>query len=250
MSYKEYIQEALESYVTDNEYKISVVEEVDFNYNPDDNEIVVVYKELAGSVVGNVKFMNIQFNVFSSANEVNYTKEILNSFVADYSNTSVTLGLDHYKQDYNTPIDLTNFNEVGHTQRAMFLITGTLLVTSNISDIKRVRINNIDINYTNVNISYTAQPHSYLVSSENLMRHSATNPNLQINIVAYIQNDSFNTLISLLKTNQKGANDTYTIELTYVDGNRVETYTCSIYSLSENYDITNPPTRNVVFMLA
>lgn len=244
MSYKEYIQQSLQAYTSD--YIINVVNEIDFNYNPKPNEILVVIKELAGSVVGNVKFMPIQFNIFTGANEVNNTKEILKSFVNDYSNTHTNIGLDYYKQDYSTPIDMNNFLQVGDSYRAELLITGTLMIAGNISDIRKVKINNKEVNHTSVTVTYSTSPNPAKYSNENLQRVMIANANVQITIVAYANISPFNTLISLLKTGQKSPNDTFTVDLEYTD-DTIEHYNCRIISFNDNYDITNPAIRSVVF---
>ena len=247
MNYKDYIQNALQELTQD--YIVRVVDEVDFNYNPKENEIEVVIKSLSGSVTGNIKFMPIQFNVFSSANEVNETMGILNEFVAKYSNTHTMIGLDYYKQDYTTPIDMTNFNQVGVTQRAEILITGTLLITNSISDIKSVKINNKEVNYTDVNFSYSVSPNTSKPSGKHLQETWIENANLLITIITHVNIDPFNTLISLHKLGIKSPNDLYTLTFEYTD-DRVEEYKCRIYSFNENYDISNPPLRNVVFALS
>ena len=246
MNYKQYIEKCLQELAEG--YVVKVVDEVDFNYNPEENEIEVVIKGLSGSITGNIKFIPIQFNVFSSADEVNATKEILDKFVATYSNTHTMIGLDYYKQDYNTPIDMTNFNPIGATQRAEILITGTLLITNSISDIKSVKINNKEINYTDVNFSYSVNPNTSKPSGKNLQETWIENANLLITIVSYNNINPFNTMISLHKLGVKSPNDIYTLDFEFTD-NRTESYRCRIYSFNENYDISNPPLRNVVFAL-
>lgn len=246
MDYKEYIKNALQAYTTD--YVINVVNEIDFNYNPNDNEILVVIKELSGSVNGDVRFMPIQFNIFTLANEVNETKKIFNKFVNDYSNTHMSIGFDHYKQDYSTPIDMNNFIEIGETQRAELIVTGTLLITANLSDITQLKINNSIINYTSISFGYSTSPNASRLKTDNLQKVMVANANLQITVTTFCQNDLLSSLISLSKTGNKSPNDTFSLEITYSNGN-VENYTCRINSYAENYDITNPPRRTLVFYI-
>lgn len=246
MSYKKYIQESLQELTKD--YVINVVDEVNFNYNPKDNEIMVVIKQLSGSVTGNVKSNPVQFNIFTSANEVNQTIDIFNNFVAKYSNTHTMLGLDYYKQDYFTPINMNNFLQIGNTKRAEILITGSLVITNSISDIKSVKINSKEINYTSVNFSYSTSPNTSKPSGRKLQKTMIENANLLITIVSYANISPFNTMVSLHKLGIKSPNDVYKIRFDYTD-DTVQEYDCVIYSFNENYDITNPPLRNVVFAL-
>ena len=85
-------------------------------------------------------------------------------------------------------------------------------------------------------------------SGEKLQRTMVENANLLITIVSYANIDAFNTMVSLHKLGIKGQNDIYTLQFEYTDDTTQE-YKCVIYSFNENYDISNPPLRNVVFAL-
>lgn len=246
MSYKDYIEKSIQE-LTD-KHIIKVVEEINYNYNPKDNEIMIVIKELSGSVIGDVKFLPIQFNVFSSANEVNETMAILEMFVANYSNSHTMLGMDYVKQDYSTPVAMNNFLQIGHSKRTEIFIGGSLLVTKNICDITKVSINGKEINYTNVVIAYSTQPNAAKTTKDNLQKVMIADGNVQITINSYSQIGAFNTMLSLLRQGKKGLNDNYNLKLEYTDGTEEE-YTCRILSYNGNHDRTNPATRSVVFIV-
>lgn len=245
MSYKQYIENALQELTK--KYKIKVVEEINFNYNPEDNEILVVIKELTGSIIGDVKFMPIQFNVFSAANEVNGTFDLLENFVANYSNSHTMIGLDYVKQDYSTPVVANNFLQIGHSKRTELFVSGTLLVTKNISDVTKVYINGKEINYTSVIFTYGTQPNTAKTTEENLQRVMFAEANLQITLSTFAQISPFNTMLSLLRQGKKGLNDTYRLKFEFTDGTEEE-YICRISSYNSNHDRTNPATRTVVFV--
>lgn len=246
MNYKDYIKNAIQE-LTDI-YKINVDDEINFNYNPKDNEIMVIIKHLTGSVIGDVKFIPIQFNVFSAADEVNDTMAILEMFVAKYSNSHTILGLDYIKQDYSTPVDANNFLQIGHSKRAEIFMSGTLLVTQNISDITKVFINGQEINYTSVVFAYSSQPNATKTTKDNLQKVMIADANVQITISSYSQISPFNTMLSLLRQGKKGLNDAYTLKFEYNDGTE-EQYVCRILSYNGNHDRTNPATRSVVFVV-
>lgn len=244
--YNEYIQKSLQELTE--KYKINVVEELNFNYNPEDNEIVVVIKKLTGSIVGDVKFIPLQFNIYSAANEVNDTLDIFDLFVSKYSNSHAMIGLDYIKQDYSTPIDGNNFLQVGHSKRTEIFMGGTLLVTQNISDVSKVTINGKEINYTNVVFAYSTQPNATKTTKDNLQKIMVADANVQITLTAYSQISPFNTMLSLLRQGKKSPNDTYTLKFEYNDGTEEE-YVCRILSYNGNHDRTNPATRSVVFVV-
>lgn len=247
MNYKEYLEATLQSYTTD--YVIKVFDEVNYNYDPNKNEIVVIIKKLSGSVIGNVEFKPIQLEVFGAENETNITMNILESFVRDWSNTNIHIGLDYYKQDYSTPIDADNFNQINSGYRSRFIITGTLMITNSISDIDKVYINGREMNNTTVNFSYTTNTNAKRESGDYLQTALIENASVIISITMFKNADIFNEELSLLKTNRKSPNDAYTLKFVYTDNDREEVYKCVIDSLNETHDRTNPPTRTIVFRI-
>lgn len=248
MNYKEYLETALQSYT--NDYVIKVYDEANYNYNPKDNEIVVIVKKLSGSVIGNVKFYPVQFEVYGAKNETNTTMNVLTRFVEDYSNTNFLLGLDYYKQDYSTPIDATNFNAIGDGFRSQFIITGTIMITNSISDVDKVYINGREMNNTTIAFGYATNPISRRNSGDNLQQTVIENGGLLITITTFKNADILNESLSLIKLNKKKLNDIYTLKFIYTDNEREEEYKCVIESFTENHDRTNPPTRTIVFAIA
>lgn len=245
MNYKEYLEISLQAYTTD--YVIKVFDEVNYNYNPKDNEIVVIIKKLSGSVIGNVEFKPIQLEVLGGYNETNLTMQLLEQFVKDYSNTNINLGLNYYKQDYNTPIDAGNFNAIGNGYRTRFIIAGSLMITNSISDVDKVYINGKEMNNTTITFSYATNTNAARNSEEFLQKALVENASIAISITMYNNDDIFNQDLSLLKSGNKSPNDIFELKFLYTDNEREETYKCIIESFSQTHDRTNPPTRTVVF---
>ena len=246
MNYKEYIEATLQGYTTD--YIIKVYDEINHNYNPKENEIVVIIKKLSGSVIDNVKFYPLQFEVYGIENDTNTTMDILSKFVDDYSNTNFMLGLDYYKQDYSTPIDAGNFNAIGKGYRSRFIVTGSLMIASSMSDVEKVYINGREMSNTSVNFAYSTNPVSRKNSGDNIQKTIIENGGLLITISSFKNADVLNSDLSLIKLNQKGLNDIYNLKFIYTDNGREEEYKCVINSFSENHDRTNAPTRSIVFV--
>lgn len=247
MNYKEYIEATLQSYTTD--YVIKVFDEINYNYDPKKNEIVVIIKKLSGSVIGNVEFKPIQFEVLGAYNETNNTMAILDRFVKDWSNTNINIGLDYYKQDYSTPIDAGNFNAVGNGYRTRFIITGTLMITNSISDIDKVYINGREMNNTTVTFSYSTNTNATKISGDYLQKGLVENANVMISVTMFKNADLFNQDLASLKLNNKSPNDVYNLKFVYTDNAREEEYKCIIDSFTESHDRTNPPTRTIAFRL-
>lgn len=247
MSYKEYLENSLQAYTTD--YVVKVFDEVNYNYNPKNNEIVVIIKKLSGSVIGNVEFKPIQLEVLGAYNETNLTMQLLEQFVKDFSNTNINIGLDYYKQDYSTPIDAGNFNAIGNGYRTRFIITGSLMITNSISDVDKFYINGKEMNNTTINFSYSTSPRTRKQSGDKLQKTLIENGGLLISVTTYKNADLLNLMLALIKDGKKSLNDVYTLKFVYTDNAREEIYNCVIQSFNENHDRTNPPMRTIVFTL-
>lgn len=247
MNYKEYLETSLQAYTSD--FVVKVYDEVNYNYQPAKNEIAVIIKKLSGSVIGNVEFKPIQLEIIGAYNETNYTMQLLEQFVKDYSNTNINIGLDYYKQDYSTPIDAGNFNAIGSGYRTRFIVTGSLMITNSISDVDKFYINGKEMNNTTITFSYTTNPSSIRKSGDYLMKSLVENASVLISITMFKNADVFNDDLSLIKQDMKSPNDVYNLKFVYTDNEREEKYKCVIDSFNENHDRTNPPTRTVVFRI-
>jgi hypothetical protein len=243
VDYKDYIRERLQE-LTDT--KIIVVNEVDFNFTSDDNAITVVIKNNGGAVNGNVKFMPIQFDIYSSL-DVQETLAVFNEFVNRYSNTYMNLGLDFYKQDYNTPVVATNFLDVGTTKSYIY-ITGTLLITTDISDVKEIWIDNKLINHLQCDVIYSASFNPAKASGEDFVETLLESASLTINMRMFCQNDVFSQQLKLIRRGELSPNHEFLIKLVYNDATE-EVHRMKVTAFSDTHDVTNAPIRVVNFSL-
>lgn len=239
VTYKDYIRERLQE-LTDT--KIIVVNEVDFNFTTDDNAITIVIKNNGGAVNGNVKFMPVQFDIYSSL-DVQETLSVFNEFVNRYSNTYMNLGLDFYKQDYNTPVVATNFLDVGTTKSYIY-ITGTLLITTDISDVKEVWIDNKLINHLQCEVIYSASLNPSKVSGEDFIETMVESASLIVNLRMFCQRDVFSQQLKMIRRKQLSPNHRFQVKLVYNDGDE-ETHMMKAQTFNDTHDVTNAPIRVV-----
>ena len=243
VTYRDYIRERVQELT---ETKIIVVNEVDFNFTTDDDAITIVIKNNGGAVNGNVKFMPIQFDIYSSL-DVQETLEVFNEFVENYSNTYMNLGLDFYKQDYNTPVVATNFLDIGTTKSYIY-ITGTLLITTDISDVKEVWIDNRLINHLQCNVIYSASLNPSKVSGEDFITTMAESATLSISIRMFCQNDVFSQQLKLIRKKLLSPNHTFQVKLVYNDGDE-EIHQMKVQTFNDTHDVTNAPIRVISLAL-
>ena len=239
VSYKDYIRDRLQELT---ETKIIVVNEVDFNFTSDDDAITVVIKNLPGTVNGNVKFMPVQFDIYSSL-DVQETKDIFDKFVYTYSNSYMNLGLDFYKQDYNTPAVSTNFLQIGTTKSYLY-VTGTLLITTDVSDVKEVWIDNKLINHLQCDVIYSASFNPAKASGEDFVETELDSVSLTMVLRMFCQNDVFSQQLKLIRRKQLSPNHEFHVKLVYNDGDE-EIHKMKAISYTDTHDVTNAPIRVV-----
>lgn len=243
MEYKDYLEEKLNEL---SDTKIVVVEELNYEYEPKEDEILVVLKNLNGTIVNSSYFQPIQLNIFSSKDIVG-TRDLFTEFVKRYSNTHTNIDFTYYKQDYSTPIDVSNFLEIGSTFKTMFIINGTLVINQNLMDVSKVILNGFEINYEKCNITYSAVVNSFKDTTNKLQSVTIPNANTSIYITLFIENNGFINYLKLLRNGQININDLINVELAYINGN-TENFNARITSIAESYDITNPPRMDVVLV--
>lgn len=241
--YNDYIRERLQELTNE---KIVVVNEVDFNFTPNDDTITIVVKSQGGAVNGNVKFLPIQFDIYSIL-DVQETLNVFNEFVNRYSNTYMNLGLDFYKQDYNTPVVATNFLDVGTTKSYIY-ITGTLLITTDISDVKEVWIDNELINHLQCDVVYSASLNPSKVSGEDFITTTLESSTLIVNLRMFCQNDVFSQQLKMIRRKQLNPDYTFNVKLVYNDGDE-ETHIMKVQSYTDVHDVTNAPIRTISLSL-
>ena len=117
--------------------------------------IYVVIKYLSSDIQYYTETMPIQLLVLSEQNSLEKAKMIMNKFAND-NNWHVEIdGGTYIKQQYNSPVVLSNYVEVGFGYRSTLYITGTLYIMENIIDVTDIKIDSVAIKPLNCNISYS-----------------------------------------------------------------------------------------------
>ena len=132
------------------------------NVTNNENIIFVVVKYLAVDYGYNVKSQPIEISVLTNGNDLERTKLLFNTFternnwqIINYTNAPYLIGTSQYiKQQYSSPVVLTNYQEVGHGYRSILYITSNLYVMENIVDATDITINNVNIKPLSFTMQY------------------------------------------------------------------------------------------------
>jgi hypothetical protein len=211
---------------------IEITEELNYQYNGASTLIVI--KLLSGTNFQNSKVQPIQLFVFT--NDVVDTKSLLDIFTASYNNAPFTTDENEYiQQIYSTPMLVTAFDTTGNNYTHQFLVSGSLLVSNNVSEIKQVKIDNVLYETTQRVLSFSAQIDNQRVSSSFINTSQITYATIKFNCQMIHKN---NTLLSKLRGIRSGVlspNTTFAVKLIYNDNDVEETYDMKI----DNFTLTS-----------
>lgn len=237
MSYRDYIANIL-TWAT-------VTDELDYARHEDEH--VVIIKELTGSIYRDATIKPIQIEVHTD--NVVDTKALLETFAKAYNNTDYTEDLDYIKQYYSTPMVINNFNMSGTNYSSTILVSGTLVISGNVSDIKTVLIDGELYETTHRIIIYTTIPDSQPVSMDGDV--NATQIRGAVLRISFNLVSRADTLTQKIRNIRRGGlpiNTSFTVKLVHTDNEDYESYTMKLSSNTLNSDNTSLPIMAVEFI--
>lgn len=112
---------------------------------PIPNTVYCVIKYLSTDIVYNSLVRPIQVLIVSEGNQMHKAKELFDYFAANYNWKLVTYneengGVTYVKQQYSTPVVISNFNDIGYDFRSVLYLSGTLIIMENVVDVQNLKI--------------------------------------------------------------------------------------------------------------
>lgn len=224
-----------------NNDKIVVLNEQLFVKNGefDPDKIYVVTKYLTSSIEYGAETQPIQILILSEQNGLKEAKEIFETFTATHNWRSGMYNGVYVKEQYTSPVVMSNFNEASYGYRSVLYVSATLYIMGNIEDYQNLKINGIDIKPLNFTWSYqmtgNTQPISgnYIASTEKNISTFSCSLTIQSfnNYVLPNLASGVELVDSSLDHLQVPTHDGYTITATIEDGtiNSIDQSTGTIY---------------------
>lgn len=215
MNYLNYIQSIFTEY--------EVTDELNYQYNGEGSAIVIKY--LNGTVFKDSVIQPIQLSVYTD--DLIQAREDLNSFSSTYNNAPFYEGQDYIQQIYGTPMLLTPFDKSGNNYTHNFIIQGTLLISKNVSDIKTIKIDNVEYETTSRIISYITQIDNQRVSNNRINTSNITYASVKFNCEMINKNDGIGTLyskISAIRSGNLSIDTTFSIQIIFSNNDLTENY--------------------------
>ena len=235
MDYGAYLEEYFTGYTVSNE----------LNFQYGGSGTIFVYKYLGGGQNYNDSIIQ-PVQIICHTDDVASAKTLLATFAQVKTGTGFWEDLEYIKQSYSTPMVLSSYNGMGQNHTAQLSILGTLIISSNISDIKTVEIDGFEYFTTLRKLSYKTQ----LDTQPDSDRLGATNN--QIGMLEFIismenKNNDVCNKARRIREGNLDINNEFSIKLTFTDNDYEETYTMKLTSFTTDSSNNLSPVITMTF---
>lgn len=238
MNYLNYLKSILGDHFT-------ITDELNYNYSGKGHTMII--KELAGSIYRDSVVKTIQLAIYTV--DVPTAKALLDTFTKTYNNTSYVDDFDYVRQIYSTPMVLATFNPMGDNYTSQLIVTGTLIISSNVSSIKQVFIDGVEYETSQRLLLYKATQHSDRVDTESLNRTNMSRAGLQFTCQKVSKNDALGQKLRNIRKGTLNIDTSFTIKLVFSENDFEESYTMKCDSATISEENINLPVLSLSFTL-
>lgn len=220
--YEYFITEKLNQIKNTNNYDINieVASEQAFakikTFKP--NTIYVIIKKLASTLTYNITTQPVQILTIAEQNQLDITKALLESFVNTYNWDAKPYGTTYVKQQYSSPVVLSNFNEVSYGYRSIVYVTGTLYVMENVVDIYSLEIDGTEYKPLTFGFSYQMTGNTQAVGTSILAETVKSVATFTVTLSVPLLNDDLCNKVRQIMNGTLSGNTNFLFEITYTIG--------------------------------
>jgi len=236
MNYLSYLKERFPNY--------EVTEEV--NYEWDGETPAMVIKYLTGTNYRDSTVQPIQLSIHTK--DVKGTRNELSVFTATYNNAPFVQNFEYVQQLYSTPMLLTAFDTIGSNYAHQFVITATLIISTNVNNIKIVSIDGTEYETTQRILNYVGLPDTQRVSGRHVQESDLVGSIMRFNCTLINKNGEIFEKIRRLRKGDLKTNAIFNVKLTFTDNDTVEEYSMKLESSSLNSENQSLPILSLSFI--
>lgn len=237
MNYREFLESVL--------IWADVTEELNNTYS--NERPTVIIRELQGAIYRDSVVKTIQLEVHTT--DMATTKALLDTFAKTYNNTDFEDDFDYIKQYYSTPMVLANFNTVGNDYSSHIILSGTLIISKNVSSIKRVLIDGEEYTTTDRSFIYTTNVDNQATDNTGKVNTSQVrNAVLKFTCTMINRDDAIGFKLENIRKGVLPINTSFTVKTYKGSNNTVEEYTMKHESHVINDANSNLPILTVSFI--
>ena len=220
--YEYFITEKLNQIKNTNDYDINieVASEQAFakikTFKP--NTIYVIIKKLASTLTYNITTQPVQILTIAEQNQLDITKALLESFVNTYNWTTDLDETTYIKQQYSSPVVLSNFNEVSYGYRSIVYVTGTLYVMEDVVDIDTLEIDGTEYKPLTFGFSYQMTGNTQAVGTSILAETVKSVATFTVTLSVPLLNDDLCNKVRQIMNGTLSGNTNFLFEITFTTG--------------------------------
>lgn len=148
--------------------KIIVLEEQMFakheEFEPE--KIYVVTKYLTSSIEYGAETQPVQILILSEQNGLQEAKDLFDTFTQTHNWLASNFNGTFVKQQYTSPVVMSNFNEVSYGYRSVLYVSATLYIMNNVADVEYLALKGVPIKPLNFTWSYTMTGNTQPIGNE------------------------------------------------------------------------------------
>lgn len=250
--YEYFITEKLNQIKNTNNYDINIeiASEQAFaklkTFNP--NTIYVIIKKLASSLTYNITTQPVQILAITEQNQIDITKALLDEFVNTYNWSANLDGTTYLKQQYSSPVVLSNFNEVSYGYRSVIYITGTLYLMEDVIDIDSLTIDGVEYKPLTFSVAYQMTGNTQAVGTSRIAQTVKNIATLTYTLsVPLLDNDLCNKVRAIMNETTSGNVD-FSISVVYTSNTYPLTASMKLINAQIITAPNQAPSLNLSFM--
>lgn len=250
--YEYFITEKLNQIKNTNDYDINIeiASEQAFaklkTFNP--NTIYVIIKKLASTLTYNITTQPVQILAITEQNQLDITKSLLEEFVNTY-NWNASLSDETYvKQQYSSPVVLSNFNEVSYGYRSVIYVAGTLYLMEDVVDIDSLTIDGVEYKPLTFSVAYQMTGNTQAVGTSRIAQTVKNIATLTYTLsVPLLDNDLCNKVRAIMNETTSGNVD-FSISVVYTSNTYPLTASMKLINAQIITAPNQAPSLNLSFM--
>lgn len=251
MNYKDWLKETIGKMLKekDEEINLEVFDYSNANFSGGHKDCTIVINGLGGTTDADIEVVPIQlmcisgtqFNVNGEENSTyDIFYEVLKEFCKTYNMSSMILnGFDYYKHSYIQPFPINTLESDAGSYRLNFVVSGSLTISRDIQDIKKVYIDDQEVKFIDVNMNYITALSGSSKMSKNLMTNKVQTASVRIQLRMYHRTNILTNLAREIRHSDETPNTPVNVKLEYSNG-ITEEFAMVISTFSITSDRINP----------
>lgn len=172
------------------------------------NTIYIVVKYLTSNITSGAKTQPLQIMILSDQNEINNVKMLFDKFANDNNFKSYTDGNEYIKEEYSSPVVISNFADIANGYRSMLYISGRLFILKDVIEVKNLEIDGVAYEPLTFNINYGMSGNTQSIGGDYLASTVKSVSTLNITMsIPLMSNALMNKVLGIMNGTISGNSD-------------------------------------------